>query len=328
MVKVSVIVPVYDVEKYLDKCLFSLISQTLEDIEIIVVNDGSPDHSQEIIDSYIKLYPDKVRSLIKLNGGLSDARNFGIPYCNGEYIGFIDSDDYVEPDMFEKLYFCAKRENSDIVMCDYYEEYESYKRLIKVTPVKKSDDLFYSMLAAAWNKIYKKDLITNSDILFPKGLIYEDTAFFTMLIPHVKKVSCVNEPLVHYVQRIGSIANTQGTKTAQIFDVFNVIISYYQEKGYYVYYKNKIEYLCIKIIFGSSLKRIARINKAALRRELAKESVRYVNNMFPKWKDNEFLNNNLSLRHKFLLIISPPTIVPIVEVIHILLLAKEKNIFS
>ena len=103
-IKVSVIVPVYNVEAYLERCLDSLVKQTLEEMEIIVVNDGTKDNSQAIIDRYAAAYPQKVISLIKENGGLSDARNYGIPYAHGEYIGFVDSDDYVDADMYERLY--------------------------------------------------------------------------------------------------------------------------------------------------------------------------------------------------------------------------------
>ena len=104
MPKVSVVVPVYNVEKYLDKCLNSLVYQTLDDIEIIVVNDSSPDNSQDIIDKYRKAYPNKIKSFIKENGGVGDARNYVVSKCLGEYIGFVDGDDYVNLDMYEEMY--------------------------------------------------------------------------------------------------------------------------------------------------------------------------------------------------------------------------------
>ena len=99
--KVSVIVPVYNVEKYLEKCLESLVNQTLKSIQIIIVNDGSSDNSQEIIDKYAKQYPNKIFSYIKENGGLGDARNYGLNYAEGEYISFVDADDWVDEKMFE-----------------------------------------------------------------------------------------------------------------------------------------------------------------------------------------------------------------------------------
>ena len=124
MVKVSVIVPVYNVEKYITKCLNSLVKQTLKDIEIIVVNDGSPDNSQAIIDKFVKKYPKKVKSYIKKNGGLSDARNYGIEKATGEYIAFVDSDDYVEHNMYKEMYEKAKEHDFDIVVCDLKYIYE------------------------------------------------------------------------------------------------------------------------------------------------------------------------------------------------------------
>ena len=118
--KVSIIVPIYKVEKWLDRCLDSLVHQTLEEIEIIAVNDGSPDNSQAIIDRYVEQYPDKVYGYIKENGGLSDARNYGLQYAHGEYIAFVDSDDYVDVTAYEKLYNKAKEEDSEIVVCGYF----------------------------------------------------------------------------------------------------------------------------------------------------------------------------------------------------------------
>ena len=108
-IKVSVIVPVYNVEKFIDKCLNSLVKQSLKEIEIIVVNDGSPDNSQKIIDKYVKKYPEKVQSFIKENGGQGSARNIGIVKAKGEYISFVDSDDWLDLDALEKMYSLAKK---------------------------------------------------------------------------------------------------------------------------------------------------------------------------------------------------------------------------
>ena len=132
MPKVSIIVPVYNVEKYIEKCLESLVNQTLEDIEIIVVNDGTKDNSKEKILQYIEKYPQKIVYLEKENGGLSDARNYGLPVAKGEYIAFLDSDDYIEKNMYEEMYKKAKEENSDMVECDFLWEYlNSEKKVIK-----------------------------------------------------------------------------------------------------------------------------------------------------------------------------------------------------
>ena len=118
MNKVSVIVPVYNVENYLRKCLYSLVNQTLAEIEIIVVNDGSKDNSQAIIDEFQDQFPLKIKSFLKENGGLSDARNFGLNHVNAEFIGFVDSDDEVSETMFEEMYALAKKHDAEIVICN------------------------------------------------------------------------------------------------------------------------------------------------------------------------------------------------------------------
>ena len=173
--KVSVIIPVYNVEKYIDKCLSSLVNQTLKDIEIIVVNDGSPDNSQKIIDKYVKKYPKKIKSFIKENGGQGSARNFGLTKANGEYIGYVDSDDYVELDMYEKLYNKAKTNNYDIVTCGNYNVSENYENKIVdniVTIYKsKTENIIFGKMAV-WNKIYKKEILVNNNIEFKEKVWY------------------------------------------------------------------------------------------------------------------------------------------------------------
>ena len=119
MIKVSIIVPFYDVENYIETCLQSLVNQTLQDIEILLVNDGSKDGSEKIAKQFVENYPDKIIYLEKENGGLSDARNYAIPYAKGEYIAFLDSDDYIEPNMYEEMYTKAKEEDLDYVECDF-----------------------------------------------------------------------------------------------------------------------------------------------------------------------------------------------------------------
>ena len=121
--KVSVIIPVYNVENYIEKCLESVINQTIDEIEIIVVNDGSTDLSKERINKYLNKYKDKIKYLEKENGGLSSARNYGMKFATGEYIAFLDGDDYIELDAYQKMYEKAKEENADMVECDFLWEY-------------------------------------------------------------------------------------------------------------------------------------------------------------------------------------------------------------
>lgn len=190
MLKVSVIVPVYNTEKYLSKCLDSLVYQTLKDIEIIIVNDGSPDNSQKIIDDYVKKYKN-IKAFEKKNGGLSDARNYGIKKASGEYIAFLDSDDYVTVDMYEKMYKKAISQHFDMVVCDLNYVYND--KVVKAYSNIKDDttDIRKAMIniyPAAWNKIFKKELF-DIGIEFKKNVWFEDVEFIYRLLPNIKKLS-------------------------------------------------------------------------------------------------------------------------------------------
>ena len=225
MPKVSIIVPAYNVENYIEKCLNSLINQTLEDIEIIVVNDGSTDKTKDKILEFYSQYPGKIKYLEKENGGLSSARNFGMPHAKGEYIAFLDSDDYVEPTMYEEMYNEAKREKFDMVECDFIWEYPNKKKFDHGVLVHNKKDLIVKNRVVAWNKIIKRNIIEKAKIEFPSGLRYEDVEFFYKLVPYLEKVSIVHKCFIHYVQRENSIVNTQNSRTKEIFtDLDNVLI--------------------------------------------------------------------------------------------------------
>ena len=204
MIKVSVIVPVYNVEDYLEKCLNSLVNQTLKEIEIIVVNDGSPDNSQKIIDRYAKKYKN-IKSYTKENGGLSDARNFGIKKAKGEYITFIDSDDYIELTMLEKMYNHAISKKVDIVVCDTINVYEDKIQYLK-SNYKYSNNTIKNYLIAppmACIRIYRKEIFNN--IEFKKGIYYEDLELTPKLVNQTLKIDFLEEGLYYYLQRNGSI---------------------------------------------------------------------------------------------------------------------------
>lgn len=300
MPKVSIIVPVYNVEKYIDKCLSSLVNQTLNDIEIIIVNDGSIDNSEHIILKYKEKYPSKIVYLKKENGGLSDARNFGMPYAKGDYIAFLDSDDYVELDTYEKLYNRAIQTDADMVECDFYWEYSDKKIHDTSANYKDESDMYANARVVAWNKLYKKDLIINSGIKFPKGLRYEDLEFFYKILPQLKKIELINEPLIHYVQRDDSITYVQNEKTADIFAILDNIINYYKWINLYNEYNQELEYMYVRILFGSSFKRMLNIKDKETRRKLLMDSYFNAFENFPDWKSNKILNSKKSLKNLFL----------------------------
>ncbi len=292
MPKVSVIVPVYNVEKYLDKCLNSLVNQTLKDIEIIVVNDGSRDNSKKIINDFL----DKHKNIIyveKENGGLSDARNYGMKYAKGDYVAFLDSDDYVDVTIYEKMYNKAVEEKADYVECDFYWVYpnkdaKSEKRKIDAGVVykNKKEMLTYGRVVA-WNKLIKRDIIKSE---FPVGLNYEDVEFFYKLIPQINKFSFVKEPLIYYIQRENSIVNKQNYKTGHIFNVLNNVLDYYKKEKLYDEYKEELEYTYTRILLCSSLKRMVQIKDKVAKQRLLDETWQNLNTKFPEWKKNKILS--------------------------------------
>ena len=174
MPKVSVIVPFYNVEGYIEKCLETLVNQTLKDIEIILVNDGSKDRSIDIVKKFLKQYPEKIVYLEKENGGLSDARNFAIPYAKGEYIAFLDSDDYVEKDMYQLMYDIAQKEKSDMVECDFFWNYPDKVKTDVGEKYEGTAEALTKIRVVAWNKLIKREILEETKILFPKGYRYED----------------------------------------------------------------------------------------------------------------------------------------------------------
>ena len=289
MPKVSVIVPVYNVEKYIDKCLKSLVEQTLDDIEIIVVNDGSTDDSKKVIDNYIERYPEKIVYLEKKNGGLSDARNYGIPYAKGEYIAFLDSDDYVEKDIYEKMYEIAKKENSDMVECDFYWEYPNKTKKDIGVIYSGQNEMLENVRVVAWNKLIKREILEISKIQFPKGYRYEDVEFTYKLIPYLNKVSFVKEPLIHYIQRPDSISNSQNGRTKEIFAVLEHVLDFYKEKNVYEKYKEELEYTYTRYLLCSSLLRMVKIDDKKIRQECLNATWENLNTKFPNWKNNEIL---------------------------------------
>ena len=307
MPKVSVIVPVYNVEKYIEKCLNTLVNQTLKDIEIIVVNDGSKDNSEKIIKEFLEKYPEKIVYLKKENGGLSDARNFGIPYAKGEYVAFVDSDDYVETFMYEEMYEIAKKENSDMVECDFIWEYPDKSRVDIGEIYNNKKEMAQKVRVVAWNKLIKKTILDKTKIEFPKGYRYEDLEFTYKLIPYLEKVSFLKKPCVHYIQRDNSISNTQNERTKEIFDILDHIIDYYKEKGIFEEYKTELEYTYTRIILCSSLLRMCKIKDKEVKKRLLNLTWENLNSKFPEWKKNKILKESKNKKDLYMKSINKTT---------------------
>lgn len=307
MPKVSVIVPIYNVEKYLEKCINSLLSQTLEDIQIILVNDGSKDNSGNIAKEYEKNNKNRIIYVEKENGGLSDARNYGLKYATGDFIAFLDSDDYIEKNAYEEMYNKAIEENADYVECDFIWEFPNKIRVDKQYPYKNKKEMLSFVRVVAWNKLIKRQLITDNNLEFPKGLRYEDVEFTYKLIPFINKFAYVDKPFIHYVQREGSIANVQNERTAEIFTVLDNVIEFYKKNNIYEEYRDELEYNYARYLLCSSLKRMCKIKDKTIREKLLTESWKRLNSNFPNWKENVILKTVNIGKNKYMRTVNKST---------------------
>ena len=228
---ISIIIPVYKVEKYLEKCIQSVINQTYENLQIILVDDGSPDNCGKICDEYAKK-DHRIEVIHKSNGGLSDARNKGLEIAKGEYIGFVDSDDYIEADMYEVLYNLLKQYNADVSICNFYTVSQGkisiknadngineYNRI----EILKEILLDKNIQSYAWNKLYKKELF--DEIKYPIGKKYEDIGTTFYLLEKCNKVVVTGKSEYYYINRQDSIVNNVTEST--ITDYIELIIQRY-----------------------------------------------------------------------------------------------------
>ena len=220
---ISVIVPVYKVEKYLKKCVDSIISQTYKNLEIILVDDGSPDNCPKLCDEYAKA-DKRIKVVHKDNGGLSSARNAGIMVASGELIGFVDSDDYINKNMYKDMYELLMKNNADLCICNYEYIYEDGSSFPTNTPSPIKDEVMSRKQAlhkltdpAGWyyitavNKLYKKEILTED--IFPEGKIHEDEFSIHYIMGKCKKVVTTSKTYYHYIQRDGSIMNRRNLAT-------------------------------------------------------------------------------------------------------------------
>ena len=230
---VSIVVPVYNVEIYLKKCLDSLCNQTYKNIEIIVVNDGSPDRSEKIIKKFQE-NDKRINYVIRENGGLGAARNTGIDACNGEYICFVDSDDWVSPNYVESFVNAVEKDGSDVVISNIKYVYEDGRERAR-TPwipmhkvVKSREALALEFIGKQYkfhapNKFCKKKIISDNAIRFPEGKLYEDVFTTYKLLMCSSKISLIPDATYYYLQsRSGSIMNTS-LKQRRFLDMFNAL---------------------------------------------------------------------------------------------------------
>ncbi len=222
MIKVSVIIPIYKVEKFIERCVRSLMEQTLQEVEYIFVDDSTPDNSIQILQSVLKEYPNRAEQVKLLvhahNKGLPAARNTGLSVASGEYIFHCDSDDYVDVDMLERLYEEAIRKEAEIVWCDWFLTFEKNERYMKQLEYMSSIDALKAMLSGGmkfnvWNKLVRRSLYIDNQIVFPDGYGMGEDMTMMMLFVHAKKVTYLPNAFYHYVKlNTGAFSQTYSDK--------------------------------------------------------------------------------------------------------------------
>lgn len=220
MNKISIIIPVYGVESYIERCARSLFEQTLDDIEYIFVNDCTKDRSIIILKNIIEQYPQRKKQVRIINHdenkGLPIARQTGMKYANGKYIIHCDSDDWLDPQMCELMWSKAEDENLDVVICDYYEDTGRNKVVHVIDEAK--GNFYYSYFSsnnvcAVWNKCIKKNLYDN-EIIYPTAGMGEDYALIIQLLFYAEKIDYIHQPLYHYFKNENSITNAVSEESA------------------------------------------------------------------------------------------------------------------
>lgn len=256
MAKVSVIIPVYNLEKYLAQCLDSVLAQTLEEIEILCINDGSTDSSPALLANYAK-FDSRIKIINQQNRGLSAARNAGIEASATDYLIFVDGDDKVAPVLVEDLYRSAILNNSDVVYANslwFRPDRNRYFNVDRGIPphvelnfvnnpfneLTSDADLYFKLPVFAWNKIYKKSFLTYNNIYFPEGMIFEDIVFFTRTYLKADRISFVNKFLYFYrLNRENSVNSTGGRDFWDIFKILKMSKDLFVTQGLWPKYRDR-----------------------------------------------------------------------------------------
>lgn len=235
---ISIIVPVFNVEKYLRRCINSIIKQTYKNLEIIIIDDGSTDGSPVICDDF-REKDSRIKVIHQSNGGLSKARNKGIELASGDFIAFVDADDYIAPTMYEELKNNMDEFNSDISICQYYKCFRFFKQTAKgsnntgVYKFKKKFDNLYNdnkvISYYAWNKLYKKEMFNS--ISYPVGLIFEDIYIICDLFESANSISYINKPLYYYTMRRNGISRTYTVNHYNEINAIDKNIKFYKKKS-------------------------------------------------------------------------------------------------
>lgn len=301
MYKVSVVIPVYNGENYISTCLDSLVNQTLQELEVIVINDGSTDRTLDILNQYKQDYPKLFKIYSIENSGQGVARNIGITYATGDFLAFVDSDDYVAPEVYEQLYNYAKKNCYDLVVYPYY-RVTAHKKIQTIEMTKFNHIL--DLNTSPWNKLFHRQTWLDYEIKFAQHLWYEDVLAIYSYALIAKKVGFYPQPLYYYVFRKNSSINLYSEKTKDIFIVFNQLIDYAKKNNLFNQLYSEIEAMCLLHLVLGHLSRCIAEKSFIRRHHLIKETKTYIKSNFPEYSKNPFfrLNHPLSTNNRLTII--------------------------
>ena len=310
MVKFSFIVPVYGVEAYLEKCVDSMLAQTYNDFEILLIDDESPDRCGEICDSYAARYPNKVRSFHQKNGGSGTARNYGISLSRGEYLIFVDSDDYIAPNLLADLHSAMEKQEAELYVFGAVIERDGKQigvldpAVPEYTPftVEEYPALFFGV-TAPWSRAYHRSLfVPENGIRFPPKVWYQDIRVVTKIFVKAKSIVRIPGRYYHYIHREGSATiNKNSGRNVEILYAFEDILGWFREYGYFESYRNELEFLTIHHVFLAASVRLILIDR---KHPLLAQFYDYMEKEFPHFRSCSYLptlDKNKSLIFKLLL---------------------------
>ncbi len=291
--KLSIIIPVYNVEKYLRKCLDSVIYPELDDYEIIAVDDGSTDSSRDILSEYATAHPHLIRFVHKKNSGQGPARNTGVELALGEYICFVDSDDYLLPGAIpELLELCTGEYDIYFFDCESVNEegrtlnYIAGASLEDTFSLESSPQLLLSN-PGPWNKLIRKRLITDNEIYFPARVWYEDLHTVPKYFLHARSCCRISKPYYRYLQREGSTMNNRNTlRNLEIIGAIDELCTYFRAHGAYETFKNELEYLAF---YHQYICAVVRVCLADRRSSVADRLRASFFDAFPDYKENPYV---------------------------------------
>ncbi len=291
----SVVIPVYNVKEYLEKCVQSVLAQRCGDYEVILVDDGSTDGSGALCDEIAARRPDVIRVIHKPNGGLGDARNVGLEHALGDYLVFVDSDDYIDGAMLAELSEQIDRTHAEIITFGFRTDVngDTSQEFIdssvpegRVLTLENTPELLL-LQPTAWARIYARRLFLDTGIRYPGRVWYEDMRTTGKLFAQAKSIVSVRRPYYYYVVREGSITrNTNVDRNREIIDAFDDLLGYFRENGLFARYRDELCRLTVEHLFLAASVRVLTANP---KHPLLDEFYRYTRENFPDFEKNRYL---------------------------------------